>query len=66
MAFAERHHHGADVLARVLAALSPGSALDGLLNAAVDWRTAPAYGCRPARWASRCSSRGSPPASGRR
>jgi hypothetical protein len=41
MAFAERHHHGAGVVARVLAALSLGSAPGGLLNGAVDWRTAP-------------------------
>ncbi|MGW3912253.1 MFS transporter [Streptomyces sp. NPDC005070] len=41
MAFAERHHHGAGVAAWVLAALSLGSALGGLLNGAVDWRAAP-------------------------
>ncbi|WP_406838940.1 MFS transporter [Streptomyces sp. AHU1] len=41
MAFAERHHHGAGVVAWVLAALSLGSALGGLLNGAVDWRAAP-------------------------
>ncbi|MFF2366214.1 MFS transporter [Streptomyces sp. NPDC058122] len=41
MAFAERHHHGAGVVAWVLAALSLGSALGGLLNGAVDWRLAP-------------------------
>ncbi|MFI0962884.1 MFS transporter [Streptomyces sp. NPDC021080] len=41
MAFAEQHHHGAGVVAWVLAALSLGSALGGLLNGAVDWRTAP-------------------------
>jgi hypothetical protein len=41
MAFAGRHHQGAGVVAWVLAALSLGSALGGLLNGAVDWRTAP-------------------------
>ncbi|MGW7612817.1 MFS transporter [Streptomyces sp. NPDC054766] len=41
MAFAGQHHHGAGVVAWVLAALSLGSALGGLLNGAVDWRTAP-------------------------
>jgi Arabinose efflux permease len=41
MAFAEQHHRGADAVAWVLAALSLGSALGGLLNGAVDWRTAP-------------------------
>ncbi|MEV6194725.1 MFS transporter [Streptomyces sp. NPDC051920] len=41
MAFAERHHHGSGVVAWVLAALSLGSALGGLLNGAVDWRSAP-------------------------
>ncbi|MEU6275844.1 MFS transporter [Streptomyces populi] len=41
MAFAERHHHGAGVVARVLAALSLGSAPGGLLNGAVDRRAAP-------------------------
>ncbi|MFE2300381.1 MFS transporter [Streptomyces sp. NPDC059445] len=41
MAFAERHHHGGGVVAWVLAALSLGSALGGLLNGAVDWRAAP-------------------------
>ncbi|MCX4971353.1 MFS transporter [Streptomyces sp. NBC_00620] len=39
MAFAEQRHHGDDVVAWVLAALSAGSALGGLLNGAVDWRT---------------------------
>jgi MFS family permease len=39
MAYATRHHHGNDVVAWVLAALSLGSALGGLLNGAVDWRT---------------------------
>ncbi|MET9409621.1 MFS transporter [Streptomyces sp. NPDC002935] len=38
MASAEQHHHGADVVAWVLAALSLGSALGGLLNGAVNWR----------------------------
>ncbi|MFF3451591.1 MFS transporter [Streptomyces sp. NPDC002667] len=42
MAFAEQHRHGAGVVAWVLAALSLGSALGGLLNGAVDWRAAPA------------------------
>ncbi|MFF3413499.1 hypothetical protein ACFYW9_02220 [Streptomyces sp. NPDC002698] len=53
-------HHRADGVARVLAALSPGSALGGLPNGTVDRRTAPAYGCRcrPACWASRCSPQG--------
>ncbi|MFJ6837677.1 MFS transporter [Streptomyces sp. NPDC091209] len=41
MAFAGRHHHGAGAVAWVLAALSLGSALGGVLNGAVDWRTAP-------------------------
>ncbi|MFE2535185.1 MFS transporter [Streptomyces sp. NPDC059371] len=41
MAFAERHHQGAGAVAWVLAALSLGSALGGLLNGAVDWRAAP-------------------------
>ncbi|MFJ4829957.1 MFS transporter [Streptomyces sp. NPDC088747] len=39
IAFAEQRHHGDDVVAWVLAALSAGSALGGLLNGAVDWRT---------------------------
>jgi len=39
MAFAEQRHHGDDVVAWVLAALSAGSALGGLLNGAVNWRT---------------------------
>nr|BBJ50673.1 hypothetical protein SAVMC3_33020 [Streptomyces avermitilis] len=39
MAFAQQHRHGDDVVAWVLAALSLGSALGGLLNGAVDWRT---------------------------
>ncbi|MET7912866.1 MFS transporter [Streptomyces avermitilis] len=39
MAFAQQHHHGDDVVAWVLAALSVGSALGGLLNGAVNWRT---------------------------
>ncbi|GAX51408.1 MFS transporter [Streptomyces olivochromogenes] len=38
MAYATRHQHGNDVVAWVLAALSLGSALGGLLNGAVDWR----------------------------
>ncbi|MDX6362401.1 MAG: hypothetical protein QOC85_1408, partial [Streptomyces sp.] len=38
MAFAEERHHGDAVVAWVLAALSAGSALGGLLNGAVDWR----------------------------
>ncbi|MET7988283.1 MULTISPECIES: MFS transporter [unclassified Streptomyces] len=41
MAFAEQRHHGAGAVAWVLAALSLGSALGGLLNGAVDWRTSP-------------------------
>ncbi|MFD8739365.1 MFS transporter [Streptomyces sp. NPDC059618] len=41
VAFAERQHHGPGVVAWVLAAVSLGSALGGLLNGAVDWRTAP-------------------------
>ncbi|MET8136594.1 MFS transporter [Streptomyces sp. NPDC005251] len=41
IAFTGQHHHGAGVVAWVLAALSLGSALGGLLNGAVDWRTAP-------------------------
>jgi MFS family permease len=39
MAFAQQRHHGDDVVAWVLAALSVGSALGGLLNGAVNWRT---------------------------
>lgn len=39
MAFAAQSHHGNDVVAWVLAALSLGSALGGVLNGAVDWRT---------------------------
>ncbi|WP_037680623.1 MFS transporter [Streptomyces griseus] len=38
-AFAERHGHGADTAAWMLAALSAGSAVGGLLNGAIDWRT---------------------------
>ncbi|MCX5006413.1 MFS transporter [Streptomyces sp. NBC_00638] len=41
MAFAEQRHHGAGVVAWVLAALSLGSALGGLLNGAVDWPMPP-------------------------
>ncbi|MEU6378484.1 MFS transporter [Streptomyces sp. NPDC046909] len=37
--FAERHHHSGASVAWVLAALSAGSAVGGLLNGAVDWRT---------------------------
>jgi len=37
--FAERHHHGGASVAWVLAALSAGSAVGGMLNGAVDWRT---------------------------
>ncbi|WP_078629369.1 MFS transporter [Streptomyces sp. 142MFCol3.1] len=39
LAFAGERHHGDDVVAWVLAALSAGSAVGGLLNGAVDWRT---------------------------
>jgi MFS family permease len=39
VAFAERHGYGADSAAWVLAALSTGSAVGGLLNGAVTWRT---------------------------
>ncbi|MGW7208891.1 MFS transporter [Streptomyces sp. NPDC054837] len=39
MVFAERHDHGGAGAAWVLAALSAGSAVGGLLNGAVDWRT---------------------------
>ncbi|MEH0575601.1 MULTISPECIES: MFS transporter [Streptomyces] len=45
VAFAERHGHGTGTggagVAWVLAALSAGSAVGGLLNGAVAWRTAP-------------------------
>ncbi|MFG2467663.1 MFS transporter [Streptomyces canus] len=37
--FAERHHHGGASVAWVLAALSAGSAVGGMLNGAVNWRT---------------------------
>lgn len=36
--FAERHHHGGASVAWVLAALSAGSAVGGMLNGAVNWR----------------------------
>ncbi|MFF7138263.1 MFS transporter [Streptomyces sp. NPDC008196] len=39
--FAERHHHGGESVAWVLAALSAGSAVGGMLNGAVNW-TVPA------------------------
>ncbi|MFD5769049.1 MFS transporter [Streptomyces sp. NPDC127049] len=39
LAFAASRHHGDDVVAWVLAALSAGSAVGGLLNGAVSWRT---------------------------
>jgi len=39
LAFAEQRHYGDGVAAWVLAALSAGSAVGGLLNGAVDWRT---------------------------
>ncbi|MFB7935810.1 MFS transporter [Streptomyces sp. NPDC056049] len=39
LAFAAARHHGDDVVAWVLAALSAGSAVGGLLNGAVNWRT---------------------------
>ncbi|MFJ2813791.1 MFS transporter [Streptomyces sp. NPDC087294] len=39
VAVAERTHHRDDTVAWVLAALSAGSAVGGLLNGAVDWRT---------------------------
>jgi len=39
MAFAGQRRYGDDVVAWVLAALSVGSAVGGLLNGAVDWRT---------------------------
>ncbi|MGW3496067.1 MFS transporter [Streptomyces sp. NPDC001020] len=38
VAFAEQRGHGDDTVAWVLAALSAGSAVGGLLNGAVDWR----------------------------
>ncbi|MDQ0774457.1 MFS family permease [Streptomyces aurantiacus] len=38
LAFAEQRHHGENAVAWVLAALSAGSAVGGLLNGAVDWR----------------------------
>ncbi|MEW2565646.1 MFS transporter [Streptomyces sp. NPDC047070] len=38
LAFAEQGHHGEHTVAWVLAALSAGSAVGGLLNGAVDWR----------------------------
>ena len=37
--FAERHRHGGASVAWVLAALSAGSAVGGMLHGAVDWRT---------------------------
>ncbi|MET9968790.1 MFS transporter [Streptomyces sp. NPDC006356] len=36
--FADRHHHGGASVAWVLAALSAGSAVGGMLNGAVNWR----------------------------
>ncbi|MFI6770463.1 MFS transporter [Streptomyces sp. NPDC050355] len=39
LAFAAARHRGDDVVAWVLAALSAGSAVGGLLNGAVSWRT---------------------------
>lgn len=39
LAFAAQQHHGDEVVAWVLAALSAGSAAGGLLNGAVTWRT---------------------------
>ncbi|MGV9247901.1 MFS transporter [Streptomyces sp. NPDC003710] len=39
LAFAEERRYGDDAAAWVLAALSAGSALGGLVNGAVDWRT---------------------------
>ncbi|MER6357350.1 MFS transporter [Streptomyces sp. NPDC001634] len=39
MAFAEQRRYGDDTVAWVLAALSAGSAVGGLLNGAVNWRT---------------------------
>lgn len=41
LAFATERHHGGDVVAWVLAALSAGSAVGGLLNGAVNWRSGP-------------------------
>ncbi|NGO47725.1 MFS transporter, partial [Streptomyces ureilyticus] len=38
LAFAEQRQHGDDTVAWVLAALSAGSAVGGLLNGAVNWR----------------------------
>ncbi|MFG2127552.1 MFS transporter [Streptomyces sp. NPDC048751] len=38
-AFADRHGYGGDTVAWMLAALSVGSAVGGLLNGAIDWRT---------------------------
>ncbi|WP_079167994.1 MFS transporter [Streptomyces colonosanans] len=38
VAFAEHRGHGDDTVAWVLAALSAGSAVGGLLNGAIDWR----------------------------
>ncbi|WP_344388662.1 MFS transporter [Streptomyces vastus] len=38
LAFAEQRHHGDDTVAWVLAALSAGSAVGGLLNGTVNWR----------------------------
>ncbi|TLS40992.1 MFS transporter [Streptomyces montanus] len=38
LAFAGQRHHGDDTVAWVLAALSAGSAVGGLLNGAVNWR----------------------------
>ncbi|WP_328448068.1 hypothetical protein OG780_13845 [Streptomyces sp. NBC_00386] len=64
MAFAERHHHGAGVVARVLAALSLGSAPGGLLNGAVDWRTAPGVRLPAGALGLTLLAAGSPPASG--
>jgi len=40
VAFAEQRHYGDDAVAWTLAALSGGSAVGGLLNGAVAWRTA--------------------------
>ncbi len=40
MAFVEQRGYGDDVVPWVLAALSAGSAVGGLLNGAVNWRTA--------------------------
>jgi len=39
LAFVAEGHHGDDVVAWVLAALSAGSTVGGLLNGAVNWRT---------------------------